>query len=228
MSLTALVSVEFLRAGRIPAGVSAALPCLTSEPVVQRHVHRVLHDGQELSGEQRVPLPPAAVQHPAVPQLHHQTQLPQGEGLRQVATPQGSHCLPHGQGGLNTSNKDDKLRHSQYGVSQLVGHSFVVEFPLIFLTGFYNIYRKNVGIFTAGHIFLIKTISVMHLLDVMESRRVFLFQWNNLGHNFVMGKKNVCPETPPVENHCFNTLSAPENQFTDSKRRAGNLSGWKS
>lgn len=87
--------------GWIPAGVTAAWPGLTSEPVVQHHVHRVLHDRQELGGEQRVPLPPVAV-HPAVPQLHHQTQLPQGEGLWLAASPQSSHRLRAGERGTTT------------------------------------------------------------------------------------------------------------------------------
>lgn len=110
----------------IPAGSDG---CLTSEPVVQCRVHRVLHDGQELSGEQRVPLPPVAVQHPAVPQLHHQTQLPQGEGVRQVAAPQGSHRLPHGEGG--TTEHDWMLPTKTTNCD-----SFVVEFPIfLFLNG---------------------------------------------------------------------------------------------
>lgn len=56
----------------------------------------------------------------------------------------------------------------------------------------------------------------------------FCFSGKNLGHNFMMRKKNVGPETPRVENQCFNTLSASQDQFTDSKLHAGNLSGRKS
>lgn len=74
---------------------------LTFDPVVQCYIHHVLHDGQELSGEQRVLAVAWAVQHPAVPQLHHQTHLPQGEGLQQVPPPQSPHRLRHSRENLS-------------------------------------------------------------------------------------------------------------------------------
>lgn len=74
---------------------------LTFDPVVQCYIHHVLHDGQELGGEQGVLAVTRAVQHPAVPQLHHQTHLPQGEGLQQVAPPQSTHHLGHSRDNLS-------------------------------------------------------------------------------------------------------------------------------
>ena len=66
---------------------------LTFEPAVQCHIHHVLHDGQELGGEQRVVAVVGPPLHPAVPQLHHQTHLPQGEGLEQIPPTQSPHRL---------------------------------------------------------------------------------------------------------------------------------------
>lgn len=65
----------------------------TFEPAVQSHIHHVLHDRQKLRGEQGVVTVSGTLQPPAVPQLHHQTHLPQGESLQQVAPTQSTHRL---------------------------------------------------------------------------------------------------------------------------------------
>lgn len=72
---------------------SSILPLLTFEPSVQCYIHHVLHDGQKLWGEQGVVTVSWTPQHPAVPQLHHQTHLPQGESLQEVTPTQSTYCL---------------------------------------------------------------------------------------------------------------------------------------
>lgn len=59
--------------------------------------------------------------------------------------------------------------------------------------------KKMFVIYVAGHTIQFNN-SIVYFFNMIDIGRAFLLLWNKF--DFMIRKKNVGPETPPVERHC--------------------------